>query len=382
MAEIELLNGVAEVPKDDWNALVGDQSPFLEWDFLASLEQADCVGDTSGWSARPLVARENGRVVAACPLYLKSHSEGEFVFDWNWADAAERAGISYYPKLLVGIPFTPVGGTRFLVASDQDRTHWVSQLGHALLGLCEDNDLSGVHVLFCAPEEVEPLERLGFELRIGVQYHWLNEGYADFNEYLSRFRSKRRNQIKRERRGMVEEGIEIEALTGDEITPDLIDPMYEFYCSTVNTRMWGRQYLNRKLFELLIERSRHRLCFIVARQKGQIIAGTTNVQKGDALYGRYWGTRQDVRYLHFNVCYYAAVEHCIRHGLKRFEPGAGGEYKQTRGFDGQPTYSLHFLREPRLRQAVSRFLSGERDHMRDSIEWLHENSVLKPNEVT
>jgi len=377
MAEIEVLSGVREVGREEWNALVGEGSPFLEWDFLASLEEAGCVGEGSGWGARPLVARDGGRLVAACPLYVKGHSEGEFVFDWSWADAADRAGIDYYPKLLVGVPFTPVGGERFLVAPGQDRATWIGALGGALLSICQDNELSGVHVNFCARDEIEPLRELGFELRIGVQYHWHNHDYADFDAYLERFRSKRRNQIKRERREMPALGVEIESLFGEQIGDDLLEPMYRCYLSTVNSRVWGRQYLNRRFFELLFERFRDRLCFVVARQKGRVVAGTTNVQKAGALYGRYWGALHDVRHLHFNVCYYAAVEHCIRHGLASFEPGAGGDYKQVRGFDGQPTYSLHFLREPRLQQAVSRFLEGEREHMSEAIGWLRDNSVLK-----
>ena len=379
MVEVETLSGVRELPAAEWNALVGDGSPFLEWEWLASLEDAGCVGGSTGWSARPLVVRDRGRLVAAVPLYVKTHSEGEFVFDSGWADAAERAGIPYYPKLLVGVPFTPVTGARFLVAPGERRAEWIERLGAALVELCRESELSGVHVNFCGADEVEPLRAQGFELRIGVQYHWRNEGYARLDDWLARFRSKRRNQIRRERREVAESGVEVAALAGSDIPDALFEPMFRFYLATVRGRAWGRQYLNRKFFGLLRERFRERLCFMVASAAGEPIAGTFNVTKGDALYGRYWGATRDVRNLHFEVCYYAAVEHCIARGLARFEPGAGGDYKQARGFDGQPTYSLHWLAEPRMRAAVARFLADERAHTQGGIDWLREHSALKPD---
>jgi predicted N-acyltransferase len=316
-------------------------------------------------------------LVAAVPLYVKTHSEGEFVFDWGWADAAERAGIAYYPKLLVGVPFTPVTGARFLVAAGEPRGEWVARLGAALVELCRESELSGVHVNFCREDEIEPLRARGFELRVGVQYHWKNAGYASSDDWLARFRSKRRNQIRRERREVVESGVRVETLAGDAIPDALFEPMFRFYLATVRGRAWGRQYLNRKFFALIAERFRARLCFVVASAGGEAIAGTFNVEKGDTLYGRYWGATRDVRNLHFEVCYYAAVEHCIARGLARFEPGAGGDYKQARGFDGEPTYSLHWLAEPRLREAVGRFLAEERARTQGGIEWLREHSALK-----
>jgi hypothetical protein len=377
MVEVETLSGVRELPAAEWNALVGDESPFLEWEWLASLEEAGCVGGKSGWTPRPLVVRQAGRVVAAVPLYVKTHSEGEFVFDWGWADAAERAGIPYYPKLLVGVPFTPVTGARFLVAAGEPRAEWIARLGAALVELCAESDLSGVHVNFCRDDEIEALREIGYELRVGVQYHWRNAGYACFDDWLARFRSKRRNQIRRERREVVESGVRVETLAGDAIPDALFEPMFRFYLATVRGRAWGRQYLNRKFFALIAERFRSRLCFVTAHADGEPIAGTFNVAKGDVLYGRYWGATRDVRNLHFEVCYYAAVEHCIARGLARFEPGAGGDYKQARGFDGEPTYSLHWLAEPRLRAAVGRFLEEERARTQGGIEWLREHSALK-----
>ncbi len=377
MADLELLEGVHEVPRDEWNALVGDESPFLEWEWLASLEEAGVVGNDSGWGARPLVAREGGRVVAACPLYIKGNSEGEFVFDWSWADAAYRADVDYYPKLLVGIPFTPVTGARFLVAPGLDRADWIRRFGAGLREICTQNELSSVHVNFCLPDEIEPLRDAGFDLRVGIQYHWINHGYSTFEDYLEAFRSKRRNQIRRERRALATQGVTIETLVGDEIPDALFRSMFGFYVDTIDKKFYGRKYLNESFFDLLRQRFRERLCFIVASQGGQPIAGTFNVQKGEVLYGRYWGAERDVRYLHFNVCYYAAVEHAIRSGLQRFEPGAGGDYKQLRGFDAQPTWSLHYIADEAFRAAVTRFLARERAQAADNIEWIREHSALK-----
>jgi predicted N-acyltransferase len=378
VAVFEVLGGVGQLAREAWNALVGEGSPFLEWDWLASLEDAGVVGGRSGWYARPLVAREGERLLAACPLYIKLHSEGEFVFDWGWAEAAQAAGIPYYPKLLVGVPFTPVSGSRMLVAPDLDRKHWTRELGAALRQICAQEDFSGVHVNFCTPEELGELEAVGYATRIGVQYHWQNRGYRDFADYLQQFRSKRRTQIQRERRALREQGVEIEVGVGRAIRDEIFPDLYAFYCSTIEKNAYGRPYLNERFFELVRDRFRERLCAVVARHEGRPIAGTFNVQKAGVLYGRYWGARSELPFLHFNVSYYAAVEHCIAAGLERFEPGAGGAFKRTRGFDAAPTYSAHYLREPRLARAVASFLTAEREEARAAIERMREESALKP----
>jgi predicted N-acyltransferase len=381
VAEIELAEGVRSLPREAWNALVGDEPPFLEWEWLAALEESGAVGPEAGWLPRPLVAREAGRLVAACPLYVKGHSDGEFVFDHAWADAAERAGIRYYPKLLVGVPFTPVGGARFLVAPDADRPFWVERLGAALRGVAEAHELSGVHVNFCREDEQAALVASGWLPRLGLQYHWANRGWPDFEAYLAELRHKRRNQVRRERREVAEAGISVEVRCGDEIPDAWFEPMWRFYRTTVDTNPWGRRYLNRAFFEQVRQEFRGRLCFVMALRGGTPIGGAFNVQKGDVLYGRYWGAAEPIRHLHFVVCYYAGIEHCIRHGLRRFEPGAGGSYKQVRGFDAAPTRSAHLLTEPRLAAAVSRYLEGERAETREAIGWLRERSALKPPEA-
>jgi predicted N-acyltransferase len=378
MAEFEVAEGVAAVPREEWNALVGDDSPFLAWEWLASLEEAGTLTPENGWLPQPLLAHENGRLVAACPTYVKGHSEGEFVFDWSWADAAYRAGIQYYPKLLVGVPFTPVTGRRLLTAPDVESEPWERLLAARLRDLCRGSELSGVHVNFCRQREVTTLEAAGFKPRIGVQYHWANDGYGSFEDYLGRFRSKQRNQIRREMRELEHQGITVETLTGGEIADELFPSLYEIYLSTVEKNPWGRRYLNPRFFELLRDRFRDRLMIVLARREGEMIAGTVNVEQGDTLYGRYWGAHEEVRHLHFNVCYYAAIDYCIERGLRRFEPGAGGSYKRLRGFDPQPTFSAHYLADPRLARAVADYLEEEREEAQEAIRILRDRSPLKP----
>jgi hypothetical protein len=375
MADFELLPGVRAVPPAEWNQLVGEDSPFLEWEWLASLEESGAAAEATGWAPRPLVAREGGRLVAACPLYAKGHSEGEFVFDWGWAEAAERAGLDYYPKLLVGVPFTPVTGGRLLTAPGVDRAAWLPRLAAALRELCRAHGLSGAHVTFCRDDERAALEAEGFLPRLGFQYHWRNRSFASFDGYLESLRSKRRNQVRRERRELAQQGVRIEVLGGDAIPDALFPRMFGIYLSTVRANPWGRQYLNERFFELLRERFRRRLCFALAWRAGELLAGALNVEKGDALYGRYWGAFAPLRHLHFNVCYYAGIERCIERGLARFEPGAGGEYKQLRGFDATPTWSCHFLGDPRLHQAVARFLERERAEAGRTLAWFAEHTA-------
>lgn len=379
MAEwkIRIVNSIAELPAEQWDALVGERSPFLEHDWLATLEEAGCVAPERGWAPHHVVVEADGRLIGACPLYLKGNSEGEFIFDYEWAYAARSAGVQYYPKLLVAVPFTPAGGTRFLTAPEADRPALVQVMGEALREVAEQNGLSSVHVNFCEADEVEALRPLGYLERVGMQYHWLNHGYASFEDYLGAFRSKRRNKIRRELRGMDEQGVRIRALHGEDIDPALAPTMYGLYREHIDKLMWGRHYLNRAFFERITERFRRNLCFVVAEADGEVIAGTFNLQKSGVFYGRYWGAFEERPYLHFNVCYYAAIRHCIEAGIQRFEPGAGGDFKQLRGFDPQPTRSAHYLTDPTLRRAVADHLERERARMGLVIDHLGEQSQLK-----
>lgn len=369
-----------DVPQEEWDALVGDASAFLEWGWLASLEEAGCVGGDTGWSPQHLALFQDEKLVAACPLYLKTNSEGEFVFDYAWANAAHRGGIEYYPKMLVAVPFTPASGIRFLIAPHLDRLGIIRALGKALRDLCHEHEISSVHVNFCDEDEAEALADVGFLERKGFQYKWRNHGYETFDDYLGALRHKRRKEIKRERRILGDQGIEIQPLVGDDIPEEMYTEMYRLYLTTVDKYVWGRRYLTPPFFDLLRERFRQNLCFLFAKQEGRVIAGTFNVQKSGALYGRYWGTYREVRHLHFNVCYYATIEHCIASGLERFEPGAGGEFKWLRGFDAEATRSMHYLRDPRLGEAVRRFVDGEREEISRVIDAMGERSQLKARE--
>jgi predicted N-acyltransferase len=376
--EVTLVRRMADIGREEWDALLGpDASPFLDWDWLDALEQSGCVTTKTGWAPHHLTVRENGRLIAAAPMYLKGHSQGEFVFDHTWAEAAQRAGMTYYPKLLVAVPLTPATGQRILTHPERARDPLLAVVAGALRDVCTSNEISSVHVNFCAADEIAPLREAGFLHRQGLQYHWRNRDYGSFDDYLAAMRSKRRTQVRRELRDVAEQNVEIAALDGESIADDLFDPMFRIYRSTIEKLYWGRQYLNQRFFDQLRRRWKRNLCFVVARQRGEIVAGAINVQKAGVLYGRYWGCLREIRHLHFVVCYYAGIEHCIRRGFTRFEPGAGGDYKHWRGFDASATHSLHYLPHPRFAEAVAEFLDRERAHIDDVIAGLHDRSALK-----
>lgn len=370
--EVAAVEGIDHIAREEWNALLGaDDSPFVDWDWLFAMEHSRSAANDSGWAPCHLVIRHGKRrkIVAACPLYIKTHSMGEFVFDHGWADAASRAGIRYYPKLLVGVPFTPHGGRRFLIAENADRPRMIAALGRALIQLCTDNRLSSVHVNFCLPEEAKVLHSIGFLERLGYQYHWRNQGFANFDDYLGALKSKRRYAVRHERAALAEQGIRIRVFAGEEIPDGMFGPMFDLYLSTIDKLYWGRQYLTREFFGEMRTRFKRHVCLVCAYHGRKLIAGTFNLEKSGVMYGRYWGCFEDVKFLHFNVCYYAAIEHCIARGLTRFEPGAGGEYKWLRGFDPALTHSAHFIAHDGLRRAVARFLASER---REVEEWITE----------
>jgi hypothetical protein len=373
---VRVLPRIADVDAAAWDALVGDDSPFLEWEFLRTLEESGAATAETGWLPQHLSLWDGERLVGACPLYVKGHSMGEFVFDHTWATAARRAGIDYYPKLLVAVPFTPVAGARFL-ARAADAAVVRTTLAAVLERICTDEALSSVHVNFCRADEVDALVGRGWLRRTGYQYHWLNDGYASFDDYLGSLRAKRRNQVRREQRELAAQRVVIEAIAGDAIDPALAPLVHRLYRATVDANPWGQRYLTAEFFRLALERYRHRVCLILARQGDDVVAGTFNVRKGDVLYGRYWGALRRLRHLHFNVCYYASIAHCIEHGLARFEPGAGGEFKHLRGFDATPTDSMHWIRDRRFRAAVADYLARERDAVAGEIAWWDERTAHK-----
>lgn len=374
---LRVIRKIAEVSREQWDALSAGATPFLKWDWLDSLERSGCVSEQTGWLPHHLVVDRDGKVIAACPMYLKLHSMGEFVFDYEWAEGAHRAGIQYYPKMLVGIPFTPVTGHRFVTAAGEDRAQLIRFMGQALAKIAADNKISSVHVNFCLADESEELESVGFVARNGIQYHWRNHRFGSFDDYLGSFRSDRRNKVKRERREMAQRGISIRAYEGADLTQNHLRTMFRLYKGHVDELYYGRQYLTQEFFDQLAKRFTSNLCLMLAERDGKIIAGTFNVRDDAAMYGRYWGCFEEHPFLHFNVCYYAAIEHSIRLGLERFEAGAGGSFKQLRGLDPEHTTSVHYIVDRKFRRAVERFLVQEREMIRRKREMLLDHSQLK-----
>jgi predicted N-acyltransferase len=393
--DLQFFDAVGEIPQAEWDRLVGDASPFLEHGFLTTLERTGCVGEGTGWHPQILAAYRDEQLVGALPLYLKAHSAGEFVFDWSWADAAHRAGLNYYPKAVVAVPMTPIQGRRLLVdEAEQDAAAVRQVLVEAAIEFADDNRLSSVHFNFVEPDEAELLDELDLPIRKGMQYHWYNgpieEGgtdvatetavgpaYEDFDDFLARFRSKKRSNIRRERRKLAEAGVTTEVLVGDQVTEAHLDRMFDYYKDTIEKFHWGKQYLNRDFFIEIGHALRDRLHMVVASQDGQEFAAAFNLYKGDGLYGRYWGCTEEVNFTHFEACLYRPIEWCIDHGVQKFEPGAQGEHKYDRGFLPTPTYSAHWLRDPRLAQAVGDFIDQERREMEHQIEAMRDDSPFK-----
>ena len=361
MAELRVLQRIADIERDAWNALVRpSDSPFLDWTWLHTLEETGCVRAEAGWLPCHLTLSESGRLVGAAPAYLKGNSEGEFVFDWRFAELAARVGVEYYPKLLLAVPFTPATGARFLVAPGEDRARVVNLLGQGALALAKAANASSVHVNFLREDELAAIAPLGFHERHGIQYHWHRGGDATWDDFLKRLPSKKRTQLRRERRAPGEQGITVRTLAPGDYTPEMARVMFDFYRATVDKFMWGRRYLNVRFFEAIAERFREHLAWVVAERDGRPIAGAFNVRGQSTLYGRYWGATEDVPFLHFNVCYYHGVDECLAQGLDTFEPGAGGEHKHARGFDMTVTRSAHAFFEPRLRAIIERYFDDER----------------------
>jgi predicted N-acyltransferase len=365
MIELRVHQGMHEIERAAWDRLVDDKTPpFLSFTFLDALERAGCVAPGRGWLPMHMTLWEDRQLVAAAPAYLKGHSEGEFVFDYGWADFAERLKIKYYPKLLLAVPFTPATGPRVLVRNESDRERMAFAAAEGIQRVVEAQKLSGAHVLFLPPQQAQHFDDAGFIQRWGMQYQWHNQGFATFDDFLGTFSSKKRNQIRRERREMDKQGITIRTLRGKEITSEAVEAMYEFYGITVDKFRWGRRYLNKQFFFDICDRLRDNVEIVLAENgAGQPIAGAFNMVGADALYGRYWGATEERPFLHFNVCYYHSIEQCILRKISRFEPGAGGEHKRARGFVPTMTYSVHHLVDARLSLAVRDYLQREREYM-------------------
>lgn len=431
--KIQLLHSVSDLSKTEWNSFAGAScgSPFLHYDWIRCLEQSGCASAETGWQPQHVVVRDalSSTIVAIAPAYIKHHSLGEFVFDQDWADAAYGAGILYYPKLLLAVPFTPASGRRILTKADisqRERDEILTIAARGLKQICDALGVSSVHVNFCTADEVRILTTEGFLLRMGVQYHFTNykkgqraisefekrmgDGqcdmnaesfesidaemrvpYRDFDDYLSEFKSKRRITIRRERNVVRKEsGLNIEIIRGKDINDDLLEEMFYIYKSTIDKLIYGRQYLTLNFFKMLgeCEDFKECMCLVLAKavDDGRIVGGTFNVigeKNGGAFYGRYWGCTEEYRYLHFEACYYAAIEYCIENGLSRMEPGAGGgDFKYMRGFEPSLTMSLHYLKDRRLSDAVERYLDMEKIHIDGAVLQMKQNSAIRGKSQT
>src|SRR5579864_1860011 len=365
-------NAISEVPPDAWDACAGDINPTVSHVFLNALEESGSTNRRTGWAPQHLTfAGKDGRLVGAVPMYLKSHSYGEYIFDWGWADAYERSGGRYYPKLLCAVPFTPVPGPRLLVAPDaaaETKSHLIA----GMTELARRHKLSSLHVNFPQEEDFALFAEAGFLQRVGQQFHWTNQGYRDFDDYLSALNARKRKAVKKERREALAPGIEIEVLTGADLQPKHWDAFFEFYLAT-SDRKWGSAYLNRRFFALIGERMADKIVLVMARHSGEYVAGAFNILGTETIYGRNWGSYGDYKMLHFECCYYRAIEFAIDHGLKRVEAGAQGPHKLQRGYLPVPTFSAHYIPDPGFRRAVAAFLAREREMVEEKIEHLAEH---------
>jgi predicted N-acyltransferase len=370
------LTSIAEIDRASWNALTISHNPFIRHEFLYAFEEGGCVTAKSGWLAAHLAATENGRILGAMPLYIKSHSWGEFVFDFAWANVYERHGRDYYPKTIAAVPYTPATGPRLLVPPSPAAATIKAALLKGAMELTAQLGASSYHCLFPTREEIELLEGDGLLIRLGCQYHWRNRDYRDFEDFLGGFSADKRKKVKRERRRVQEAGIEITVLEGGELSSALWQVFYRFYRGTV-LRKSGYVPLSLEFFQAVGRSMPEHVVLALARYRGEYVAAALSFRGADTLYGRYWGASDDFHSLHFELCYYTGIEYCIEHGLKIFEPGAQGEHKISRGFLPAPTYSAHWLADPVLRRAVQNFLSLEREQMRNHMAELSSHGPYK-----
>jgi uncharacterized protein len=375
---------IAEIRAPEWDALFAHEadvaSPFVRHAFLAAAEESGCASQRTGWAPRHLALRRGGRLVAAAPAYARTDSDGDFSRDYDLASAAARAGVAYYPKLLLGVPFTPATGRRLLVAGGEDRAGLSEALVAAARALVADEEMGGLQVAFPAADEVETLEALGLAVRVDFQYHWRNEGYRTVDEFLARFPSKRRNAIKRERAAPASQGIAIRTVRGDELSRDPAGWARECFAlhrASTNKMAWGMRWVNRRFYEGLLAGMPDAVEIVEARREGRLVAMAFNLASRLRLYGRYWGAVEDHPFLHFNVALYHSIDECIRRGVQVFEGGAGGEHKLSRGFEPAETHGAILLADRRLDVAVRRHLAAERDERLGAVlRWREEHPRL------
>ncbi|MGF7171227.1 hypothetical protein FHS91_002925 [Sphingobium xanthum] len=374
-ATVRLSDSVGALDKAQWDACAGPDNPFICHDFLSILEESGSVGPGTGWSPAPItVSDDAGHLVAAAPAYLKSHSQGEYVFDHGWADAWERAGGNYYPKLQIAAPFSPVPGPRLLLRDEAAGPTLIA----GLEAVTDQNGLSSAHATFLTPEQCDDFRAAGWLIRQGNQFHWVNDGYATFDDFLAVLSSRHRKDMRKER-AKAQEGLEILHLTGSDLKEAHWDAFWRFYQDT-GSRKWGHPYLTRSFFSLLGERMADKTLLMIAQRDGRPIAGALNLIGADTLYGRYWGCSEDVPFLHFELCYYQAIDAAIARGLSKVEAGAQGEHKLSRGYRPVPTFSAHYIPNASFRRAVADYVEREAMALTDDREWLGERTPFRKGE--
>jgi hypothetical protein len=372
LVTVEVVSRLGEVPAADWDACAGVDNPFLSHAFLCALEDSGSATAETGWLPQHLVMRgPDRRLIGAMPLYLKNHSYGEYVFDWGWADAYERAGGDYYPKLQSSVPFTPVTGPRLLVRPGEDAAAVRAALISAVQQVTERHGIVTAHVTFPTDDDWAAFGAAGWLQRVGLQYHWHNRGYASFDEFLATLSSRKRKAIRKERREALAEDITIHMLTGDDLKEEHWDAFFRFYRNT-SDRKWGMPYLTREFFHRIAEGMADRVLLVMGERDGRWMCGAFNLIGSDALYGRNWGAAGHFKFLHFEACYYRAIDFAIERGLDRVEAGAQGPHKVQRGYLPVETHSSHLIRDPALERAVARFVAEERRAVREEIAEIEE----------
>ena len=376
----KIIGSLNEVSCDAWNALSGTRIPFLSYEFLSALEKHHCVGESTGWIPQHVLIYENETLLGAMPQYLKTNSYGELVFDWAWAEAYQRSGLNYYPKLVSAIPYTPATGPRLLISPDAERNIIAPRLIQAALEYAKQHSISSLHCLFPHAEDLQQFEQQVLMIRLGCQFHWNNlpgeQHYRDFDDYLDHFTSSKRKKIRRERRQVTESGVTLQRLHGNELSDEQWQSVHRHYCSTFD-RLSGYATLSLDFFRELSQTMPQQLIVMLAEHDGKSVASAICFRDDNTLYGRHWGCDAHFQNLHFEACYYQGLEYCIEHKLQRFDPGAQGEHKISRGFLPTPTWSAHWIADPTFKNAIADFLQRETLGMQHYIKELNEHSPFK-----
>ena len=379
--KVDFIDSIERITKEDWDAVLSSKYPFLKYEFLKALEVTNCVSPEQGWTPLHLIASEYERIVAIMPLYIKTDSQGEFIFDWSWADAYYRNGLNYYPKLVSSIPFTPASGPRILITDETRSREVVEEISRALKRITEESDFSSVHILLANKDEIKDFSQEDFSLRTSYSFHWFNNHYLSFENFLQDMTSRQRKNIKKERKKINDQGVTVSRICGSEITLEMLETFYQFYQVTYLKRGM-RGYLNFEFFKKIVDSIPETIMLVLAKNNsGEYVAGALNFYDDEKLYGRYWGCLEEYDSLHFETCYYQGIEFCIEKKLKSFDPGVQGEHKIKRGFCPIETFSLHWIKDSRFKEAIDDFLDREREHI---LEYNQDRRALLPfkKEVT